>query len=406
MYMFALTVSKAEPKNIKEVMDDHAWIEAMQEELHQFDILNAWELVDKPFVKTVNTLKWLWKNKKDEDNTIIRNKAQLVAIGYRQEEGIDFEEYFAPVPRLEDVWIFVTYAAHKSFTIYRMDVKMDFLNGPPKEEVYVKQQDGFVDPYNPERVYFLRKALYGLKQDLRAWYDELSQFLILKGFTKDILKKHRMDKCDSIGTPMATSPKLDADLSGTPVDKTNYRSMIGSLMYLTASRPDLVQVVCYYARYQARPTDLKHLKEDADHAGCLDSRKSTSGGIQFLGDKLVESTFNSSAIVNINNLPIFVRYPNLQGNPDIGTTVEYRKASLSSLDVSAQDKPHFQMENMLRRFIHESNHDYAGLDDGVTTSSSTVILITTCSIDKYKYMMKAQIYVTKVFRNSDTQDLP
>ncbi|GKE17253.1 retrovirus-related pol polyprotein from transposon TNT 1-94 [Tanacetum coccineum] len=325
MYMFALTVSKAEPKNIKEAMDDHVWIEAMQEELHQFDILNAWELVNKPFVKTVITLKWLWKNKKDEDNTIIRNKAQLVAIGYRQEEGIDFEESFAPVPRLEVVWIFVAYAAYKSFTIYQMDVKMDLLNGPPKEEVYVKQHDGFVDPYNPERVYCLRKALYGLKQALRAWYDELSQFLILKGFTKDRLKKHRMDKCDSIGTPMTTSPKLDADLSGTPVDKTNYRSMIGPLMYVTASRPDLVQVVCYYARYQARPTE-KHLKEvkrifrylkktihmglyylkdsgfnltafsDADHAGFLDSRKSTSGGIQFLGDKLVANMFTKALL--------------------------------------------------------------------------------------------------------------
>ncbi|GJW00951.1 hypothetical protein Tco_1556202 [Tanacetum coccineum] len=168
-----------------------------------------------------------------------------------------------------------------------MDVKTAFLNGPLKEE-----------------------------QAPRAWYDELSTFLISKGFTKEILKKHGMDKCDSIGTPMATKPKMNADLSGTPVDQTRYRSMIGSLMYLTSSRPDLVQALCYCARYQARPTK-KHLKEvkrifrylkgtinmrlwyskdssfelttfsDADHAGCLDTRKSTSGGIQFLGDKLV-----------------------------------------------------------------------------------------------------------------------
>ncbi|GJT14494.1 retrovirus-related pol polyprotein from transposon TNT 1-94 [Tanacetum coccineum] len=343
MCMFALTVSTAEPKNIKEAMADSAWIEAMQEELHQFDRLQVWELVDKPFGKNVIKLKWLWKNKKDEDQTVIRNKARLVAKGYAQEEGIDFEESFAPVARLEAVRIFIAYAAHKSFPIYQMDVKTAFLNGPLKEEVYVAQPDGFVDPDHPEKVYRLRKALYGLKQAPRAWYDELLNFLISKGFTKgtidptlftikygedillvqiyakyalEILKKHGMEKGQSIGTPMATKPKLDADLSGEPVDQTDYRSKIRSLMYLTSSRPDIVQAVCYCARYQARPTE-KHLKEvkrifcylrgtinmglwypkgsgfeltafsDADHAGCIDTRKSTSGGIQFLGDKLV-----------------------------------------------------------------------------------------------------------------------
>ncbi|GJX61505.1 retrovirus-related pol polyprotein from transposon TNT 1-94 [Tanacetum coccineum] len=107
MCMFALTVSTAEPKNIKEAMDDFAWIEAMQDELHQFDRLQAWELVDKPFGKKFIKLKWLWKNKKDEDQTIIRNKAWLVAKGCAQEEGIDFEESFAPVARLEAVRLFV-----------------------------------------------------------------------------------------------------------------------------------------------------------------------------------------------------------------------------------------------------------------------------------------------------------
>ncbi|GJR24418.1 retrovirus-related pol polyprotein from transposon TNT 1-94 [Tanacetum coccineum] len=146
MCMFAPTMSTAEPKNIKEVMADHAWIEAMQEELHQFDKLNVWELVDKPFGKRVINLKWLWKNKKDEDNTVIRNKARLMAKGYHQEEGIDFEESFAP-----------------------MDMKMTFLYGPLKKEVYVNYPDWFVDPDHPEKVYRLRKALYGLKQAPRAW---------------------------------------------------------------------------------------------------------------------------------------------------------------------------------------------------------------------------------------------
>ncbi|GJY44198.1 gag-pol polyprotein [Tanacetum coccineum] len=210
---------------------------------------------------TIINLKWLWKNKKDEDQTVIHNKIRLVAKGYAQEEGINFEESFAPVARLEAVRIFVAYATHKYFPIYQMDVKTVFLNGPLKDEVYVEQPDVFVDPDHPEKVYRLRKALYGLKQAPRAWYAELSNFLISKGFTKglqihqsprgifinqakytlEILKKHGMDKCDSIDTSMATKPKLDADLSGTPVDQIQYHSMIGSLMYLTSSRPDIVE---------------------------------------------------------------------------------------------------------------------------------------------------------------------
>ncbi|GJZ00701.1 retrovirus-related pol polyprotein from transposon TNT 1-94 [Tanacetum coccineum] len=213
-----------------------------------------------------------------------------------------------------------------------MDVKTAFLDGPLKEEVYVNQPDGFVDPHHPDKVYRLKKALYGLKQAPRAWYDELSNFLFSKGiqihqsprgifinqakYAQEILIKHGMTSCDSIGTPMDTK-HLDADLSGTLVDQTKYRSMVRALMYLTASRPDIVHATCYCTRYQARPTEKRliavkrifwYLKNtinmglwypketgfeltaflDSDHAGCLDSRKSTSSGIQFLGgDKLV-----------------------------------------------------------------------------------------------------------------------
>nr|GFC47808.1 Gag-Pol polyprotein [Tanacetum cinerariifolium] len=134
-------------------------IESMQEELHQFDRLAVWELVDRPLCTNVINLKWLWKNKRDEENTVIRNKSRLVARGYVQNEGVDFEESFAPVARLEDVRLFIAYAAHKSITIYQMDVKTAFLYGPPKEEVYVNQLDGFVDPYHPDQVYRLKKAL-------------------------------------------------------------------------------------------------------------------------------------------------------------------------------------------------------------------------------------------------------
>nr|GEX07357.1 hypothetical protein [Tanacetum cinerariifolium] len=182
-----------------------------------------------------------------------------------------------------------------------MDVKTTFLNGPLKKEVYVAQLDGFVDPDHQKKVYQLWKDLYGLKQAPRAWYDELSKFLTSKDFTKgtidptlfmiryqedfllakytlEIPHKHGMDKGQSIGTPIATKPKLDADLSGNPVDQTDYHSKIRSLMYLTSSRPDIVQAGSSFGLIAF---------SDADHAGCIDTCKSTPGGIQFLGNKLV-----------------------------------------------------------------------------------------------------------------------
>ncbi|GKB25434.1 retrovirus-related pol polyprotein from transposon TNT 1-94 [Tanacetum coccineum] len=308
MYMFALIVSRTEPKNIKESMADYAWIEAMQEEIHQFERLDVWELVDRPLCKNVINMKWLWKNKRNEENTVIRNKALLVAKGYGQHEGIDFEESFAHVARLDVARLFVAYAAHKSFPVYQMDVKTIFLNGPLKEEV-----------------------LYGLKQAPRAWYDELSNFLVSKGFFKgsidsillitkkgeDILLVQIYVNDIIFGS---TNPKLskkfeilmhnkfemsmmgelkfflgiqihqslrDADLSGTPIDQTKYRSMVGALMYLTTSRPDIVHATCYCARYQARATE-KHLTAVKQNLlGMSRLAKSTSGGIQFLGgDKL------------------------------------------------------------------------------------------------------------------------
>nr|GFB07911.1 retrovirus-related Pol polyprotein from transposon TNT 1-94 [Tanacetum cinerariifolium] len=296
MCMFALTVSQTEPKNIKEAMADSAWIESMQEELHQFDRLDVWELVDRPLCTNIINLKWLWKNKRDEDNTVIRNKSSLVAKGYAQKEGVDFEESFAPVARLEAIRLFIAYAAHKSFTIYQMDVKTVFLYGPLKEEVYVNQPDGFVDPYHPDKVYRLKKALYGLKQAPRVWYDELSKFLLSKRFFKgiqihqsphgifinqakygqQILVKHGMTSCDGICTLMATK-HLDADLSGTPAQLTE--------KHLTA-----VKRIFRYLKYTIHmglwyPKDTGFeltAFSDSDQAGCLDSRKSTSGGIQFL----------------------------------------------------------------------------------------------------------------------------
>ncbi|GJR97374.1 retrovirus-related pol polyprotein from transposon TNT 1-94 [Tanacetum coccineum] len=245
MCMFALTVSIVEPKNIKEAMADSAWIEAMQDELHQFDRLKVWELVDKPFGKMIIKLKWLWKNKKDEDQTVIRNKARLVAKGYAQEEGIDFEESFAPVARLEAVRIFVAHAAHKSFPIYQMDVKTAFLNGPLKEEVYVAQPEGFVDPDHPEKVYLLRKALYGLKQAPRAWYDELSTFLMSKGFTKD----HPLEQVRGNPTmPVQTRRQLATDpemcmfaLTVSIVEPKNIKEAMADSAWIEAMQDELHQ---------------------------------------------------------------------------------------------------------------------------------------------------------------------
>nr|GEX16919.1 hypothetical protein [Tanacetum cinerariifolium] len=201
--MYALTVNTIEPKNIKEAMFNHSWIESMKDELHQFESLNVWELVPRPDGKNIIAVKWLWKNKSDAENIVIHNKSRLVAKDYKQEEGIDFEESFAPVPHHE--------------------------------------------------------------------------------------AKHGMDECVSLSTPMATK-KMDADLQGSPTDQMTYRQMIGGLMYLTASQPDIAFATFVYARYQACPTDFRFkliAYSDANHAGCKDNCKSTSCGIQFLGEKLV-----------------------------------------------------------------------------------------------------------------------
>nr|GEZ14796.1 hypothetical protein [Tanacetum cinerariifolium] len=307
MCIYAFTVSIMEPKSVKEALTDPAWIESMQEELHQFIRLDVWELVPSPDGIKPLTLKWLFKNKHDEENTVIRNKTRLVVRGYRQEEGIDFEESFTPVARMEAIRIFLAYAAHKGFKVYQMDVKIAFLYGSLKEDMYVCQPEGFINADYPSLVYKLKKELYWLKQAPRAW--------------------------------LTNSP-----LIRNPVDATKYRSMIGALMYLTSSRPDIVQDICVCARYQAQPTE-KHLKEvkrifrylrgtvniglcytkdsgfeltgflDADYAGCKDTFKSTSGGAQFLGEKLSSTHFyqlSNSEIVDIELVAICssLRSPN------------------------------------------------------------------------------------------------
>nr|GEU30669.1 hypothetical protein [Tanacetum cinerariifolium] len=271
---------------VNEALTDPAWIKSMQEELHQFIRLDVWELVSSPDGIKPLTLKWLFKNKHDEENTVIRNKARLVVRGYKQEEGIDFEESFAPV--------------------YQMDVKTAFLHGSLKEDVYMSQPKGFIDSDYPSHVYKLKKALYGLKQASRAWYDELSTFLLQNGFSKgtidltlftrcfyndilvvnqspsgifinqskyvhEILKKYGLNTYDILGTLMDIKDKLDLDQTGTPIDATKYRSMIGALMYLMSSRPNIVHATCDSG---FELTGFSYV----DYAGCKDTFKSTSGG--------------------------------------------------------------------------------------------------------------------------------
>nr|GFB01231.1 hypothetical protein [Tanacetum cinerariifolium] len=243
-------MTSVEPKTYKEALTQSFWIEAMQEELNEFERLEVWELVPRPDKVMVITLKWIYKVKLDELGGILKNKASLVTRGYRQEEGIDFEGSFAPVARLEAIRIFLAYATHKNMVVYQIYAKTAFLNGNLREEVYVSQPDGFVDPDNPNHVYKLKKALYGLKQASRAWYDMLSSFLLSEDFSKGIfinqskyalesLKKYGFESCDLVDTPMVEKSKLDEDREGKAVDPSHYRGMIGTLLYLTAIRPDL-----------------------------------------------------------------------------------------------------------------------------------------------------------------------
>nr|GEV84452.1 hypothetical protein [Tanacetum cinerariifolium] len=326
--------------------------------------LDVWVLVPDPDNISPLTLKWLFKNKHDEEETVIRNKYRLVVKGFRQEEGINFKEAFASVARMEAIRIFLAYATHKSFSVFQMDVKTAFLHGSLKEDVYVCQPEGFIDADHPSHVYKLKKALYGLKQALRVWYDELLMFLLqnhlFKGtidptlfircfqddilvvhvyvddiiygstyhryiqlfsdlmksrfemsmmgemtfflglqvnqspcgiiinqskYMLEILKKYGMESCDPVGTPLEIKDKLDLDQNGTSVDATKYHSMI-DLWYTKDSGFELTRF------------------SDADYVGCKDTFKSTSGGAQFLGEKLMRTHLTDYSF-HYNKIPIY-----------------------------------------------------------------------------------------------------
>ncbi|GJR04808.1 retrovirus-related pol polyprotein from transposon TNT 1-94 [Tanacetum coccineum] len=229
-----------EPKNFKMAVIEDCWFQAMQDEIHEFDRLEVWELVPRPIYVMVIALKWIYKVKLDEYGDVLKNKARLVAKGYRQEEGIDFEESFAPVARIEAIRIFIANAATKNMIIYQMDVKTAFLNGDLQEEVFVSQPKGFEDPDNPTHVYRLKKALYGLKLAPRVWYDTLSKFFLANNFFKgavDPINIWEMVLSDPVIHQVWIDVKLVEDLMGIPVDKLNSVEWLAPLMYLTASRP-------------------------------------------------------------------------------------------------------------------------------------------------------------------------
>ncbi|GJT24321.1 ribonuclease H-like domain, reverse transcriptase, RNA-dependent DNA polymerase [Tanacetum coccineum] len=265
-----------EPKKVIQALADSSWVEAMQKEL----------------------------NKKDERGIVVRNKARLVAQGYTQEEGIDYDEVFAPVARIEAI-----------STI--------------EEEVYVCQPPGFEDPQFPNKVYKVDKALYGLHQAPKAWYETLSTYLIENRFRREIIDKTlfiKKDKVKTASTPLETNKALIKDEEAEDVDVNLYRSMIGSLIYLTASRPDIMFVVCACVRFQVTPKSshlhamkriFRYLKDqpklglwyprdspfdleafsNSDYAGASLDRKSTTGGCQFLGKWLISWHCKKQTIV-------------------------------------------------------------------------------------------------------------
>ncbi|KAJ9547188.1 hypothetical protein OSB04_019731 [Centaurea solstitialis] len=403
LILFGGFYSEFEPLDVPQAITDPEWVRAMQEELAEFEQNKVWSLVTRPWGKSIIGLKWIFRNKKDENDLIIRNKARLVAKGYRQQEGIDYDDTFAPAIR-----ICLAYAAYKNMMVYQMDVKCAFLNGVLQEEVYVEQPEGFIDPQYPTHVYVLDKALYGLKQAPQAWYETLTNYLIVAGYKKgtidptlflrrsgsdliiiqiyvddiifasrkpelckefentmksqfkmsmmgeltfflglqvrqrpddifinqskhvhDLLKRFDFGGSNSAATPMPKNFQLNADSSGKPVDQKNYQAIIGSLLYLTASRPDIVFSTGVCARFQCDPREshlsavkriLRYLKgtpdfglwypkdsgfeliayTDSDHAGCKLNRKSTSGACQFLGDKLVSWSSRKQNCVSLS----------------------------------------------------------------------------------------------------------
>eukprot|EP00253_Pinus_taeda_P033116 PITA_33116 len=320
----------------------------MEEELEQIEKNNTWELVPRSQDKNVIGTKWIFKNKLNENGDVVRNKARIVCKGYAQQEGIQFEEKFSPVAKLEAIRMFLALSSVQKFKVFQMDVKSAFLNGDLNEEVYIEQLDGFILGNDPKLVCRLKKALYGLKQAPRVWYYRLDKYLHQQGFSKGLADSNLYIKIDNDKLLIlvvyvddiifgrneeAMSQKfslvmqkefemsflgcsLSTNDESTTIHRPTYRSMIGSLLYLTGTRPDIMHAVGIVGRFQANPKEAHlqvvkrifkylqgtqnyglwyprdadltlHAYTDADWAGSVDDRKSTSGGAFFMGSRLV-----------------------------------------------------------------------------------------------------------------------
>nr|GEY29403.1 retrotransposon protein, putative, unclassified [Tanacetum cinerariifolium] len=255
----------------------------MHDELLRFKLQQVWTLVDLSNGKRAIRTKWIYKNKKDKRDIMVRNKERLVAQGYTQEEGIDYNEVFALAARIKAIRLFLACASFKDFVVYQMDVKSAFLYGKIEVEVYVCQPLGFEDPKFLDRVYKVEKALYGLHQALRACQDKYVN-VILKKFGFSIMK--------TASTPMETSKPLMNDENAKDVDVQLYRSMIGSLMYLTSLSPDIM--------FDDSPIDLEAYT-DSDYAGASLDKKFTTGDYQFLRSRMILWQCKKQTIVANSN---------------------------------------------------------------------------------------------------------
>ena len=170
---YSCYLSQVKPTKVEEALQDESWVKAMHDELLQFQRNDVWTLVPRPEGEHIIGTKWIFRNKTDEEGNVIHNKARLVTQGYSQMEGVDYDETFAPVARMVSIKILLALACQLKFKLYQIDVKTAFLNGILKEDVYVAQPKGFIDPHFPDHVLYLKKALYGLKQAPKAWYNRL-----------------------------------------------------------------------------------------------------------------------------------------------------------------------------------------------------------------------------------------
>ncbi|KAL8103943.1 hypothetical protein AgCh_028234 [Apium graveolens] len=309
-------MSQVETKKTKKDPLGPDWISAMQEELNQFKRNKVWKLVPAPKNRSVIGTKWVFRNKMDENGIVTRNKARLVAKGYSQEEGIDYDDTFAPVVRLKAIRIFLAFDAHSNFKVYKMDVKSAFLNGELEEEIYVQQPHGFEDLEFLDFFYQLLKALYGLKQAPRGWYDTLSEFLIKHGFTRGTIYQTLFYKQHG-GDMILVQIYVDDIIFGSNKEKICQRfsklmqseyemSMMGELNYFlglqVSQRSDEIFISqTKYVKYLLKRfgiidcspastpmyTATKLDEDKKDFVGCRVDIKSTNGSCQFLGQRLV-----------------------------------------------------------------------------------------------------------------------